>query len=215
MTGAVKTAYDEIRKRILAGEFEPGSHLSEQNLCEISGVSRTPVREALRRLQSEYFVLIEPNRGASVVDWGSEDISDVFELRAMLEGFAARKAAMRASEAQIAKLFNICKELDGVLKRQESDHLEKFLSLNREFHGAICEASRSARLTGMISRLVEQAVLVRTATQYSYEELVRSNQFHHEIAKAISNRSGSLAEQLMSAHIIAASQVYREGLLGR
>ena len=74
MSGASERAYDEIRKCLLRGDFAPGARLSESELSELCGVSRTPVREALRRLALEYFVRIEPNRGAFVIDWSREDI---------------------------------------------------------------------------------------------------------------------------------------------
>ena len=89
MSGASERAYEEIRKRLLRGDFAPGARLSESELSELCGVSRTPVREALRRLALEYFVRIEPNRGAFVIDWSREDIVDMFEMRSMLEGLAA------------------------------------------------------------------------------------------------------------------------------
>jgi len=152
MSGASEKAYQEIRRRLLAGDFEPGARLSEQDLSDECEVSRTPVREALRRLALEYFVSIKPNRGAFVIDWSREDIADMFEMRATLEGFA----------------------------------------------------------TEIISRFVEQAVVVRTASQYTIEDLKRSNQYHAELVEAISHRDGILAETIMKAHILAAAGRYHE-----
>ena len=92
ISGASELAYTEIRNRLLGGEYPPGARLSESELSDICGVSRTPVREALRRLAADYFVRIDPNRGAFVIDWSREDIMDMFEMRSMMEGLAARKA---------------------------------------------------------------------------------------------------------------------------
>jgi len=103
MSGASEKAYKHIRNRLLSGEFTPGARLSESELSDACGVSRTPVREALRRLALEYFVRIEPNRGAFVIDWSREDIMDMFEMRSMVEGLAARKAAERARRIPIIK----------------------------------------------------------------------------------------------------------------
>ena len=114
--------------------------LSEQELSDVCKVSRTPVREALRRLASEYFVSIQPNRGAFVVDWSREDIADMFEMRAMLEGFAARKAAERVSPNQIAKLKANIAETAKIIEKNEAGLMNEFLRLNRIFHDTVFEA---------------------------------------------------------------------------
>jgi len=210
MSGASEKAYQEIRRRLLAGDFEPGARLSEQDLSDECEVSRTPVREALRRLALEYFVSIKPNRGAFVIDWSREDIADMFEMRATLEGFAARKAAERVSDSQIADLKENIRETERVLGEKKADVMDDFLRLNREFHDGVFQASGSRRLTEIISRFVEQAVVVRTASQYTIEDLKRSNQYHAELVEAISHRDGILAETIMKAHILAAAGRYHE-----
>lgn len=213
LPSASHRAYTEIRKRLLAGELAPGTRLSEVELCELCGVSRTPIREALRRLESEFFVSIEPNRGATVVDWGRGDVIEIFEMRALLEGLAARKAAINATDAQISSLANICQSVDRLLAKRPKNYIDRFLELNAQFHAEICEAAGSARLSDMIAKLVDQAVVVRTAVQYSFDDLIRSNRYHHDIADAISRRNALLAEQLMAAHLLVALEVYREGYL--
>jgi DNA-binding GntR family transcriptional regulator len=210
MSGASEQAYTEIRSRLLRGDYSPGERLSESELSEKCGVSRTPVREALRRLALEYFVRIEPNRGAFVIDWSREDIMDMFEMRSMLEGLAARKAAERASPAHIEKLFNIINEIDVISANAESEIIEQFLSLNRQFHDVIFEASGSPKLTEIIARFVEQAVVVRTAAQFNSDDIARSNQHHKDLANAIRARNGILAENIMRVHILAASSRYHD-----
>lgn len=111
-------------------------------------------------MAAEYFVTIQPNRGAFVVDWSREDIADMFEMRAALEGFAARKAAERISPNQIAKLKANIAETDKVIEQNGPDVMNEFLRLNREFHDAVFEASGSPRLAEIVSRFVEQAVVV-------------------------------------------------------
>jgi len=208
MSGATDHAYAHIRNRLINGEFKAGDRLNESELSESSGVSRTPVRDALRRLAIEYFVRIEPNRGAFVIDWSREDIMDMFELRAMMEGVAARKAALRASKSQISDLYNIINKIDQVTQLENTDMRDKFLTLNREFHDAIFVASGSRKLTEIISRLVEQAVVVRTASQYSSDDIQISNQHHLELTNAIRDQNPLLAESIMRTHILAASSRY-------
>jgi DNA-binding GntR family transcriptional regulator len=210
MSGASEKAYQEIRRRLLAGEFKPGSRLSEQELSNECNVSRTPVREALRRLASEYFVSIQLNRGAFVIDWSREDIADMFEMRAMLEGFAARKAAERVTPNQITKLkANIVKTAQ-IIEENSPDFMNEFLRLNRIFHDTVFEAAGSPRLTEIISRFVEQAVVVRTASQYTIEDLRRSNQYHTELMQAIAHHDGVLAETIMKGHILGAAGRYHD-----
>ncbi len=210
MSGASERAYEEIRNRLLRGEYAPGSRLSESELSEICGVSRTPVREALRRLALEYFVRIEPNRGAFVIDWSREDIIDMFEMRSMMEGLAARKAAERAAPEQILVLEGIVDGIDEIAHAANKDMMADFLALNREFHEVVFEASGSPRLTEIILRFVEQAVVVRTAAQFTPEDILRSNQHHKELLSAIRTRNGVLAENIMRVHILAASSRYHD-----
>ena len=205
MSGASNIAYSAIRQRLEDGVFLPGDRLSESEISEICGVSRTPVREALRRLALEYFVRIEPNRGAFVIDWSREDIMDMFEMRSMMEGLAARKAAERASEAQIEKMRSITDSIEDSVVQNRPTLRAEFLTFNREFHDLIFEASGSRRLTEIIARFVEQAVIARTAEQYSPEDIRRSNQQHKDLVEAIGARNGVLAESIMRVHILAAS----------
>lgn len=213
MQSASDRAYHEIRKHLIAGRFRPGMRLSEAELCDLCGVSRTPIRDALRRLEAEFFIAIEPNRGATVVDWGRGDFAEIFEMRALLEGLAARKAAINATPEQIERLSLICAEVDLLLDQKPANYIETFLSLNAQFHGLICQASGSLRLQDMISKLVDQAIVVRTAVQYSFADLIRSNRYHFDIVEAISRKNALLAEQLMAAHLLVALEVYREGYL--
>lgn len=210
MSGASEKAYQEIRNRLLEGEFEPGARLNEQELSEACGVSRTPVREAIRRLAQEYFVSIVPNRGAFVIDWSREDIDDMFEIRALLEGYAARKAAQKTSLELSSQLYEIIDNIDIVVEEKGNDMMDHFLDLNRRFHILIFEASGSHRLTEIIARFVEQAVVVRTAAQFSPDDIKRSNQYHRELAAAITAGDAALAQTLMQAHILSAAGRYHD-----
>ena len=210
MSSATDQAYTQIRQLLVSKAYPPGSRLSETELSKICGVSRTPVREALRRLALEYLVQIEPNRGSFVTDWSQDDIMDMFEMRAMMEGLAARKAASRANQEQIDKMYKIHGDIDAILNQKRKVMREKFLKLNREFHDTVIEASQSPRLTDIISRFVDQAVIVRTASQYSKEDITRSNQHHKDIVDAIASGNGVLAEQVMRTHILLAIRQYHE-----
>ena len=211
MSGASEIAYKEIRARLLSGEFKPGQKLSESDLSEDCGVSRTPVREALRRLALEYFVRIEPNRGAFVIDWSREDIEDMFEMRSMLEGLAARKAAERANEYHKKKMAQIIERLDEIADLNAPSMRSDFVEENRNFHDALFEASGSRKLMEIIARFVEQAIIVRTASDFTPDDVRSSNQYHKDILSAIRAKNGMLAENLMRVHILKAGGRYQDG----
>ena len=213
MSSASDRAYEEIRRRLLQGDYAPGVRLSESDLSEVCGVSRTPVREALRRLALEYFVRIEPNRGAFVIDWSREDIADMFEMRSMLEGLAARKAASKATSQQIQQMTDIISKIDDLVEVTDENMMSSFLLLNRKFHDVVFSASGSPRLTEVISRFVEQAVVVRTAAKFTPEDILRSNQHHKELLNAIRTRNRVLAETVMRVHILAASSQYYDSYM--
>lgn len=211
MSRASRKAYEAIRDRILSGEFAPGAHLKEEELAEVCGVSRTPIRDALRTLSAEDYVRVVPNHGTFVSDYTERDIEDIFSLRAMLEGYAARMAAHRASPEQIAELREISDSVTKMLESGEEPDRVMWLNANRRFHSIVTEAANSERLANMIARLVEQPVLVRTAATFDRADLTRSNQHHLDLVDAIADGNGDWAEAVMSSHILAAYQTYRRG----
>ena len=210
MSKAAESAYKQIRERLIDGTYPPGTKLNESELSKLCGVSRTPIREALRRLAADYFVSIEPNRGAFVIDWKSDDIADIFELRALLEGFAARRAAQRAKDEHLELMQSIVDEIDQISSADEEDSMNNFLELNRRFHDLIFEASGSLRLSEIIARIVQQAVVVRTAAQFTLADMQRSNLYHRELLQAFRLGDSVLAETMMRSHILAAAGRYQD-----
>ncbi len=212
MSKSSDKAYAAIRAKIVDGLVEPGDHLSEEQLSTEIGVSRTPVREALRRLEGDYFVSIRANRGARVLGWETGDVADLFQLRAIIEGFAARCAAERATLAEISAMRREIDAIDRALGGRAKPDIDLFLEANSRFHQQLSGAAKNSRLADMIKSLVAQAVVVRTARKYSLEELKRSNFHHREMVDAIEARDGSLAELVMQTHIRAAGMAFTKSL---
>ena len=206
MSEAVDKAYSAIREGVLNGRFRPGARLKEQELVEYCGVSRTPVREALQRLAADDYVVISRNQGAEVKDWTTTDIDDLFLLRALLEGYAAAQAALNITKTQLDGLAVAIGEMDIILSSDDGsiDKVEDFLRLNRIVHLIIWEASGSRRLVDMLGRLVEQALVARTARQFSIESLAESHHHHQEILRALIAGDQLWAESIMRSHIRAA-----------
>lgn len=200
MSKASEQAYLELRGRILSGDLAPGTQLKEEELAAICGVSRTPVRDAIRRLETELFVRRTDSQRSFVAEWTMEDIEEVFTLRGMLEGYAVRRAAIRANKAQIARLRTINETLRDVLDAPDLD-VQAYLAANAQFHSLILEIAASDRLAALLGRLVMQPVVQQTAMAYDLEQLARSLLEHSEITAALAQGDPDWAEALMIAHI--------------
>lgn len=217
--------YERIRRGIVEGHYPPGSRLVEQRLAEELQVSRTPVREAVRRLESEGLVVVERNRGAQVRPLDEADISDLYEVRARLEAYAAELAAERAepvdlddlreSSAVFASLAHI-EDPDGadgpVSERgRPLDRVRRLDDANAVFHRALHRASRHNRIRQLISAAVDAPLVFRALQRFEPAELERSALFHGLIADAVAAGEGARAGRLMTEHVLQG----RDALLSR
>ncbi len=209
MSKASDRAYAQIKAMILSGTLAPGAPLREEQLAEVCGVSRTPVREAMRRLEAELFVRKTETQRSFVVDASPDDIADAFELRAMLESHAARRAAERMGPGDLAAL----RDHNAAIRRAVelfSPDIPAFLEHNRHFHAIILRAAQSDRLSAMLGQIVEQPVVLRTALHYDRDSLRRAHREHDELLAAFERRDGNWAAAVMTAHIQRAFHAYRD-----
>lgn len=220
MSTASARAYELIRTLILEGRFAPGERLKEEELTDLCGVSRTPVREGLRRLAIEGLVVVTPHQGAQVAAIGESDLAEIYALRAMIEGHAAGRAALLISDVEIAKLKALASEMELAVAAANSDlgggaaelHA-RFTPANSEFHRIILDAAMSPRLAAMASLVVEIPLILRTLARYSDVELLRSLQHHRELIAAFEAHDEDWARSVMRSHVLAASHaVVRPGL---
>lgn len=198
MSKASELAYARIRQGITGGEWPPGTPLREEELAALCGVSRTPVREALRRLESEYLVRRTEGARSFVADWSADDVAEMFALRAILEGHAAARAATRISVEAIAELQALNAEVQAAC---ETDDTDRFLNANRAFHAIVLAAAASPRLAQMLGALVEQPVVRRTAQRYGRGEFARSHAEHAALIEAFVARDAQWANATMTGHI--------------
>lgn len=219
MGRAAESAYTQIRSMLIAGEIGPGDKLLEEDLAERTGVSRTPVREALRRLASEGFVEFQPRRGVRAVSWTSRDLDEIFSLRALLEGYAAGQAAERAKPDHLERLSDLCDRMeaiaettygigpvdgDGEISEEVEEAYGSLSELNNEFHRTVLAAADNAHLDAVMARLISAPLVQRTFMRYSGERLARSMSHHRELVEALSRRDPALATAVMTAHIRSA-----------
>ncbi|MEO3825758.1 GntR family transcriptional regulator [Actinomadura sp. B10D3] len=201
MAKAVETAYAVIRAGIVSGEFARGDRLREAELAERVGVSRTPIREALRRLDSEGLVDFVPNRGARVTAWTERELDELYEARALLESYAAKLAASRIKREQLARLRELAAEMKALAAGPAADRLTE---LNGEFHLTIAAAGGNGHIETLIRGFIDVPLVHRTFRRYAPDRL-RASMFHHdELIEALAAGDGDWAEAVMRSHILAA-----------
>ena len=209
---AAETAYRGLRALIVNGGFPAGAHLREELIASQLGVSRTPVREAIRRLEAEGWVRIVPNQGAYVCEWSHHDVEEVFALRAMLEGHAAEWAARNASPAQIDELSQLSHDASAVLPAKDMDDIERIAAFNDRFHKLVLEASDQRRTASAVIHLVELPISLRNFHQFTATELERSISQHRAIVDAIAARDSAWAGAVMRAHVLGGKALFLERL---
>lgn len=193
--------FENIREAIINGHLKPGERLMEIQLAEELGVSRTPVREAIRKLELEGFVVMIPRKGAYVTDISIKDIADVFELRWALEALAAELAAERATEEEIEQMERHLLELAKVVEEQD---VKKIVEIDTKFHETIYTASRNKRLGQILSLLGELIQRYRTLTLSKSERIKVTMEEHRAIVEALAARDPQRAGRLAQEHIESA-----------
>jgi DNA-binding GntR family transcriptional regulator len=196
--GAVAT--EVIREAIIDGRLAPGERLKEEELAHELGLSRTPIREALAVLQAEGLVDTAPNRGATVREHDAEDLDDLYRLRALLEGYAAGRAATNMPLEWVQELFASCERFEGIADGDVSALVKE----NLLFHNKIIEAAASRRVAELVLKVIELPLVYKSYIWYSPEQRRISAHFHRQIAVAIEARDADRAESLMKEHVFEA-----------
>lgn len=191
--------YHSISQALRAGRFDANSRLVESELAEALGVSRTPIRDALRRLESDGLVRSEPNRGYVVADL-MEDVAHVFLIRERLEGLAAAMAAETITRPELEELDALQAEMEQLLAAVPTD-IDRLVELNGRLHQRITDASRSPRLIRLIERLHPQYMSYQVLRIYSDDERRRSIREHREILDALWQRDSATAEHVIHRHL--------------
>jgi DNA-binding GntR family transcriptional regulator len=189
-----ETLRDAIRKGIL----EPGERLMEVQLADELGISRTPVREAIRKLEQEGYVIMMPRRGTYVSDISTNDVKEIFEIRSALESLATGLAARRIEPEELETLQNLLIEIEGYIKKND---IEKIVETDIKFHGLLYKVSRNERLVNIISNLKEQLARFRTLSMSYPGRLQETLEEHSEMVEAIANGDVSAARDAAEHHM--------------
>ncbi len=190
--------FREIEQAILSGDFPPGYSLTEQKLSTALGVSRTPVREALRQLELEGLVTSVPNKGVVVVGISEKDIDDIYTIRMAIEGIAARWAAVNITQKELEKLRDIVELQEFYVAKND---VLQIRHLDSQFHQTVYSASGSRPLRQILSQFHNYIQKPREISVKYSGRAVASVGEHRKIYEAIAAHDSSLAEKEAAEHI--------------
>ncbi len=198
--------FQQLKNSILAGEIENGAELREIALAKKLGVSRTPVREALRQLEQEGLVDIYPNRGAYVKGITYKDVEDIFRIRARLEGLCAEMAVSSITQEQLDKLDEII-----LLSRfyEEKKDMEHLLKMDSQFHEVLFESCGSKMLEHQLKDYHQYVQKARLRSLKRQERAKKSTHEHEAILMAIKEKDAKKADELATRHILNAIENIR------
>jgi DNA-binding GntR family transcriptional regulator len=196
---APRALYEEVaellRQRIFQRELEPGSWIDEVKLAQEYGISRTPLREALKVLAAEGLVTMKVRRGAYVTEVSEQDLAEVYHLLSLLESDAAGVVAEKATEAQLRELATLHKELEAAVK-----HRDRFFSLNERFHMRLLEIAGNRWRNQMVADLRKVMKLNRHNSLLKSGRIQESLAEHRAVMDAITRRDAAAATQRMQQH---------------
>ena len=197
--------FENLRTAILEGNLKAGQRLMEVQLAEQLGVSRTPIREAIRKLELEGLVVMLPRKGAYVANMSFKDLIDVLEIRASLEGLAASLAAERRNDEDIIDLEKLAKEFETCVRET---NIEGVLKTDIDFHEKIFMMANNKKLYQLITSLWEQVHRFRVTYVSDYDASLSLVEENNKILQAIKDGDSELAKKYATEHIELAEQFF-------
>ncbi|MDI6600379.1 MAG: GntR family transcriptional regulator [Thermoanaerobacteraceae bacterium] len=201
--------FEYMKESIISGEFKPGERLMEVQLASKLGVSRTPIREAIRKLELEGLVIMVPRKGAYVSDLSQKDILEVFEVRTALEGLAASLAAERMSNEELHMLTNIMEKFRECVDKSDENGI---IEADTEFHNLIFQTTRNDRLIQINNNLQEQLKRFRIRYLETYKRPNKLIPEHEKIVEAIKKRTPETARKAAERHLESAQEDFMRSL---
>lgn len=198
--------FQKIRDGILEGKYKEHEELRENTIGKELGVSRTPVREALRQLELEGLVTIIPNKGAYVTGISTKDVRDIYMIRSLLEGLCARLATEYITEEQLDALEEVILLSEFQMKKGSGSNVDQVAALDGKFHAILYEACDSRILSHTLKDFHKYVLMARKFSVVSEERARKSIREHKQILRAIRDKDADLAEQLANEHILHVMQ---------
>jgi DNA-binding GntR family transcriptional regulator len=194
-------AYDVLRQRLVGGHYKAGTQLKEEPLAREFGLSRTPVRAALKRLVADGLATADAGQGIHVAQWSDWDIEETFQLRMLLEPYAACLAAERGGMSLVAKLRASNEQMAIAIECGGDDSVAQIQEANRSFHRALLDACAAPRLQTILETMIDMPIIVRSFYLSTRSELEQSLHHHQDLTVAAEAGDGELARQVMRLHL--------------
>lgn len=199
---------ENIRDAIISGTMPPGSRVSEPDLAERHGISRTPIREAFRQLESEGYLTVIPRKGAVVSAFSPKDVEEFYAIKSILEGYAARRACKNLSDREIDRMQTINERLREMANQGDVKH---FFKVHNDFHDLFIKASDNEKLRDMINSLVTRFQRLRLMSLSVPGRMAVSVQEHTKIIEAFRRRDCETAEALVRTNAEYGGKVLMDG----
>lgn len=196
--------YNAIKNAIIIGEYEPGTRLTEEALAESLQVSRTPIRDAIKQLESDGLIIPYKRRGYIVKEFSIKDIRQIYNLRALLESHGTSEAAMNRTDEELELMREkntAYEQAIAKLERSDIETIKNIQQANQDFHEEIFKAAKNEHLRAHIAKLVVVPLIFRSFYWYNERQLLRSLEVHKTILKAIENQEPDRAKIAMQEHI--------------
>lgn len=197
--------YLTIKEAIRDGRYPAGESLREQQVAESLGVSRTPVREAFRRLGAEGWLEVRPNYGVRVKVWSAQDVREIFEARVLIEPYLAGRAATRLPSERIDELMRLAESMKEIARdTPTADIVQAWYLANGAFHDILMQGGENVRLAQALRTMKEVPLIKWTFRNFDPEDRQRAVRQHIEIAHAVAQRDAALTESIMRSHMLGA-----------
>ena len=200
---------DRLRDMIVEGELDPSTRINEKALCERFGISRTPLREALKVLSSEGLVELTPNRGATVASFTPEDLDETFPIMGALEALSGEIACQQITDTEIAEIRALHYQM--VLHYQKGE-LHEYFQINQAIHEKILAATHNATLSNIYSSLAGRVSPARFRANMSKPRWAEAVEEHENILRALEARDGPTLSRLLKIHLANKRETVREAL---
>lgn len=188
---------DFIKDAVVSGRLKPGERVPEQEIAESFGISRTPIREAFRQLESEGFISVTPRKGAVVSPITDQDVREFYAIKSLLEGFAAKTACVKLTQKDIKKLESLNSQME---RCAEKNDVKGFFKLDNQFHDTFLKSCGNEKLCALVHQLVQQFERFRITALSLPGRMADSVRQHGEIIEAFKNRDMNLVESLVRAN---------------
>lgn len=202
---------ENIRDAIISGSLKAGSRVSEPELAERYGISRTPIREAFRQLESEGYLTVIPRRGAVVSEFSEKDVEEFYAIKSILEGYAARRACEKLTDKELGRLQAIN---DRLSELADHNDIKTFFKIHGDFHDTFIKAADNEKLRDLINSLVTRFQRLRLTSLSMPGRMRISVQEHEKIIEAFRNRDAESAETLVRKNAEYGGRVLMDGGLG-